>query len=622
MRTPNLLSPDGTPYRDLNGNGVMDPYEDPRLPVEKRVSDLLGRLSLDEKIGLLFHTVIHVGEPGDHDDPGHVGTGSARDLVHGKFMNHFNVTHLRSARDTARWHNALQELAEQTPHGIPVTISSDPRHGFSQTEGMAQAAGDLSQWPETLGLAAIGDPGLFEHLGEIVRREYRAIGISTAIHPQIDLATDPRWSRQLQTFGQDPQQVSAFVQAFLRGLQGEKLGPHSVAAIAKHFPGGGPQKDGEDPHFPYGREQVYPGGRFDDHLQPFVAAIESGVCSIMPYYGMPIALTWEGIPVEEVAFGFNRTMITTLLRERLKFDGVVVTDWAILTDIEVGGLPWPAKAWGVEHLDRAERAELALHAGVDQFGGETAVEVLQSLVKAGRLTEARIDESARRILDVKFQLGLFDDPYVDEENVALAVGAADAIAAGHQAQARSVTVLANDASLPLLPGTRTFLDGVGVTAAADAGLVAVSAPEEADVALVRVNTPYEPRSTYFLEAGAHQGSLDFPAETVTRIAELAAKVPVILIVHLERAAILTPLVDHCAAIVGEYGASDKAVLDALTGRIEPVGRLPFELPSSMEEVRASHPDVGSDTANPLFPVGAGLSLKPQPTTVQSSESMA
>ena len=161
-----------------------------------------------------------------------------------------------------------------------------------------------------------------------------------------------------------------------------------------------------------------------------------------------------------------------------------------------------------------------------------------------------------------------------------------------------------------------------MTAAADAGLVAVSAPEEADVALVRVNTPCEPRSTYFLEAGAHQGSLDFPAETVTRIAELAAKVPVILIVHLERAAILTPLVDHCAAIVGEYGASDKAVLDALTGRLEPVGRLPFELPSSMEEVRASHPDVGSDTANPLFPVGAGLSLKPQPTTVQSSESMA
>ena len=411
----------------------MDPYEDPRLPVEKRVSDLLGRLSLDEKIGLLFHTVIHVGEPGDHDDPGHVGTGSARDLVHGKFMNHFNVSHLRSARDTARWHNALQELAEQTPHGIPVTISSDPRHGFSQTEGMAQAAGDLSQWPETLGLAAIGDPGLFEHLGEIVRREYRAIGISTAIHPQIDLATDPRWSRQLQTFGQDPQQVSAFVQAFLRGLQGEKLGPHSVAAIAKHFPGGGPPKRRRGPALPLRPRAGLPGRQIRRPPPTLLSQqlSQALVLHLMPYYGMPIALTWEGIPVEEVAFGFNRTMITTLLRERLKFDGVVVTDWAILTDIEVGGLPWPAKAWGVEHLDRAERAELALHAGVDQFGGETAVEVLQSLVKAGRLTEKRASTN-RPVASwtSNSRLGLFDDPYVDEENVALAVGAANAIAAG------------------------------------------------------------------------------------------------------------------------------------------------------------------------------------------------
>lgn len=188
--------------------------------------------------------------------------------------------------------------------------------------------------------------------GEIVRREYRAIGPTAALHPQIDRATHPRWTRQLQTFGQDPKQVSVFVRAYLPGLQGEELGAHSVAGTAKHSREAG-AKGRRGPHFPTAGSRSTPAANFDDHLRPFVAAIESGVSGIMPYYGMPIALTWDGIPVEEVAFGFNRTMITRLLRERLEYDGVVLTDWAILTDIEVGGLPWAAKAWGVEHLDRA-----------------------------------------------------------------------------------------------------------------------------------------------------------------------------------------------------------------------------------------------------------------------------
>ncbi|KQZ85808.1 beta-glucosidase [Microbacterium sp. Root166] len=595
-------SSDGTRYRDLNGNGVMDPYEDPRLSSDDRADDLLGRLSLEEKAGLVFQTVIHVGAPGDHDDPGHVGTGTARELVLGKRMNHFNVTRLPSARQTALWVNALQELAEGTPHGIPVTLASDPRHGFSHNEGMVQPAGHLSQWPETLGLAAIGEVDLFERFADVARREYRALGITSAIHPQIDLATDPRWARQLQTFGQDPAQVSAFVAAYLRGFQGQDLST-GVACIAKHFPGGGAQKDGEDPHFPYGREQVYPGGRFDEHLAPFRAAIFAGVAAVMPYYGMPVGLTVDGELIDEVGFAFNRAIITDLLRSRLHFDGVVVSDWAIISDIEVAGKPWPAKAWGVEHLSIPERVTLALQSGVDQIGGETLTEVVVDLVQNGTIEEEHLNQSVRRILLVKFRLGLFDNPYVEPDTADAAVGTVEYRQEGHNAQARSITILKNEGILPLPEGTRLYCEGMNVDDVRQYGVEVVDKPEDADVAVVRLAAPYEPRDMYFLEAATHQGSLDFDPEVIAHLADLASRTAVIADIHLERAAILTPIAPSTSALVGNYGASDRALLDALFGRIQAQGTLPMELPSSMTEVLASYPDVPSDTGNPLFPVG-------------------
>ena len=196
--------------------------------------------------------------------------------------------------------------------------------------------------------------------------------------------------------------------AYLSGMQLETLGRESVACMTKHFPGGGPQLDGEDPHFPYGREQVYPGGNSEYHLIPFAAAIEAGTAQVMPYYGMPV-----GTDHEEVGFGFNHGVITGLLRDRYGFDGVVCSDWGLLTDAVIDGVVWPARAWGVEHLSTAERALKALAAGVDQFGGEACPEVVVDLVRSGRIDEERIDASVRRLLRDKFRLGLFDDPYVD-----------------------------------------------------------------------------------------------------------------------------------------------------------------------------------------------------------------
>src|SRR3954447_3000803 len=270
MRPTTRISHDGVTYRDLNGNGRMDPYEDPRLRVEQRVQDLLGRLSLEEKVGLMFQTVIEAGEDGAVlEAPGRISKSPTSVVVRQKHLSHFNVHALADPRTAARWHNGLQAIAETTPHGIPVTVSTDPRHAFAENAGVSFRARSFSQWPQPLGLAALCDPGLGRRFADIARREYVAVGIRAALHPALDRATEPRWARQAGTFGQDAALVTELGTAYLEGFQQKVLGPDSVACTSKHFPGGGPQQDGEDAHFPYGREQVYPGGRFEDHLEPF-----------------------------------------------------------------------------------------------------------------------------------------------------------------------------------------------------------------------------------------------------------------------------------------------------------------------------------------------------------------
>ena len=609
MKPSVRTAPCGTSFRDLNGNGVMDPYEDPRLAASERTEDLLSRLSLEEKVGLMFQTVIEIGPDGELlEAPGAISKSATSEVVLGKHMTHFNVHAMRTAREGARWNNNLQALAEQSPHGIPVTISTDPRHAFVENTGVAFSAGPFSQWPEAMGLAALDDLEVIRQFAETARREYRAVGIRAALHPQIDLPTEARWGRQAQTFGYDPDRVAEITAAYLAGFQGDELGPDSVACTTKHFPGGGPQLDGEDAHFPYGREQVYPGGRFEDHLRPFREAIRRGTAGIMPYYGMPVGLERHGVPIEEVGFSYSRQIVTELLREELGFDGVVVTDWELVNDNHVGGQVLPARAWGVEQLTPPERMLKLLEAGVDQFGGEECVDLLLDLVRSGAVSEARIDESARRILRVKFQLGLFDDPYVDEDEAERVVGNPDFRAVGLRAQAESVTVLENrDRMLPLAltADTAVYAEGIGDDVLASYARRADS-PAQADLALIRIGAPFEPRDDLFLEKWFHQGSLEFRPGLVVRLQRIAAQCPLVVVVNLDRPAILTPLVPFVSALAVDFGSSDEAVLSALSGGIVPRGKLPVEIPRSMEAVRRSRADVPGDTEDPLYPAGAGL----------------
>jgi beta-glucosidase len=600
------------PFRDLNHNGTMEPYEDPGRPAAERVEDLLGRMTVEEKAGLLFHPIITPGPDGSVTEaPRSLSVEApAADRITGRLVSHFNAVQLRSARETALWHNRLQEAAASTRLGIPVTLSSDPVHSSRSIPGATWHVDAFSQWPDPIGLAAIGDASTVERFGDIARREYLAVGIRVALHPQADLATEPRWARINATFGEDAELASGLVAAYVRGFQGGTLGPSSVATMLKHFPGGGPQRDGEDPHFEYGREQVYPGGNFDYHLRPFEAGFAAGTSQVMPYYGMPV-----GTQYEEVGFGFNRAVITGLLREKYGFDGIVCTDWGIVSDTEFAGTPFPARAWGAEQLSREERILKILDAGVDQFGGEECPEIIVGLVASGALTQARLDVSARRILREKFVLGLFDDPFVDAEAAPRIVGSPEFREAGLAAQRASLTLLKNEPAagpgttgvLPLREGTRVYLRGVDAEVAADYAEVTTD-PGDAAFAVVRIDAAYEPREGA-LERFFHAGRLAYPAEFLGQLLPLLDRVPTIVVVHLERPVVLPEIARRAAALVGSFGASDRAVLDVLFGRDQPRGKLPFDLPSSMDAVLAQRPDVPFDTPDPLYTFGHGLSYE-------------
>ena len=593
-------------YRDLNKNGRLDVYEDPRRPVEERVADLLAQMTLAEKAGLMFHTVAPINPDGSLNPPeGGFARTPVTELVTEQLMNHFNAHALPEPHVAIEWHNRLQKLAEETRLGIPVTVSSDPRHAFSDNPLTSFMAGAFSQWPEPLGLAATGDAALVEEFADIARQEYVAVGIRVALHPMADLATEPRWARVNGTFGEDAELSARLTAAYIRGFQGATLGPASVACMTKHFPGGGPQKDGEDPHFAYGKEQVYPGDNFAYHLPPFEAAFAAGTAQIMPYYGQPM-----GTEYEEVGFAFSKGIITDLLRNHYGFDGVVCTDWGLITDGIYDGVVWEARAWGVEHLSRAERIRKALDAGMDQFGGEACPELVIELVETGRVSEARIDESVRRILRDKFRLGLFDNPYLDPDAAAATLGKPEFRAAGEAAQRKSIVLLKNgpaagEALLPLQGRPKLYIENMDPAVAAQYGDV-VDDLADADLALLRLKTPYQPRDGIFLERMFHAGDLDFKEPELSRILAILAAKPTIVDIYLDRPAVIPEIAAASAALLANFGANDAALLDVVFGRVTPTAKLPFELPSSMDAVRAQHPDVPHDSADPVFPFGHGL----------------
>ncbi|EOI01854.1 hypothetical protein UAY_01262 [Enterococcus moraviensis ATCC BAA-383] len=539
-----LIEDEGFAFKDLNKNGILDPYEDWRLPLAERIEDLVAKLTIEQIAGLMLYSRHQtVSKSQNHFVKMFSGTydGKSLDDYNGSLtkltdqqkaflkedkIRHVLLTIVDSPRIAAEWSNNLQAMAEGLDLGIPVNVSSDPRHSTTaDTEFNAGAGGDISKWPEQLGLAATFDPELVKEFGEIASKEYRALGITTALSPQIDLATEPRWMRFSGTFGEGVKLVSALAKAYCDGFQttlGEKKGwgIESVNAMVKHWPGGGSGEAGRDGHYGYGKYAVYPGNNFDEHLQPFLTGafdLSGGTekaSAVMPYY--TISYDQDQKNGENVGNGFSEYIINDLLRKKYAYDGVVCTDWSITADAVALDQFIGGKSWGVEKATVEERHYKALKAGVDQFGGNNEIAPVLAAYHLGviehgeQVMKERFRISARRLLKNIFQTGLFENPYVSPERSEKIVGDPKFMASGYKAQLKSLVLLKNkNQLLPLQKQTKIYIPKQKIGESADwFGNVQqacekfpvnpeivgkyfqlVDSPEKADVALVFLASP-------------------------------------------------------------------------------------------------------------------------------------
>ncbi|KAI5247562.1 beta-glucosidase C [Aureobasidium subglaciale] len=592
-----------------SSNSTILPYLNPQLCIQDRLDDLISRMTLEEKAGQLFIKQIPAGINGTIDNTTFVldqgRNFTTAPLISEKLLSHFNVNNALPAKQMAEWYNKIQQLALNTRLQIPVTIASDPRHAFADTVGSSIASGQFSKFPESLGIAALRSPELAEQYATIIREEYLAVGIRSALQPQIDVVTEPRMARSGQTFGEDANLTASMVVALIKGFQGTELGHTSVTTVTKHFPGAGPARNGNDSHFATGKDNTYFGDFLDYHLIPFKAAIAAGGRQIMPSYARPI-----GTKYPEVAFGFNKPVITGLLRDELGFEGIVVSDWGLITDQAIIGVIEPARAWGVENTTELERAKMVLDAGVDQFGGEIRTELIVQLVNEGQIPESRLDVSVRKLLEEKFMLGLFDNRFVDAEAADRVVGNPYFARIGNETQRRAYTLLTNQQDiLPLRPidGNKFYAQGFNSSYLSARNLTVVDSPEEADFCFLRTATRWEARGSPFRQR-YHEGRLDFNATERAAHSALFNSCPTIVDILLDRPAVIPEIAEEAAALFGHYGASVDAFLDVVFNKDgwKPEGRLPFEMPRSMEAVEAQVADVPFDTADPLFRFGHGL----------------
>ena len=658
-----LLEVNGYVFRDLNENGELDTYEDWRLPTDERAAALVTLMSAEEKAGMMVIPTLNAVEGGLLPD-------NARDLVHNEHVTRFifrnpvvprpdpTATSGRSGaqitpRQAAAYTNAVQELAEQTRLGIPILFKSNARNHYEQTPqpGINVAAGSFSTWPKEAGLAATRDLTLIREFGQIMRAEWSSIGLRGMYGYMADLATEPRWFRVHETFTEDADLAARIIGTLVETIQGKELGPGGVALTIKHFPGGGPQDGGGDPHYWFGRNQAYPANRFEYHLKPFKAAIEAGTSSIMPYYGIPVG---QKVEPNDVGMAFSKGIVSDLLRDQLGFLGYVNSDSGIVGD------PGANKAWGLSDKSVEEQLAAAINAGADIMSEFRSGQQILGLVATGKVSQQRIDQSVGRLLREQIELGLFEDPYVDPEIAEQTVGKVNFQRKADLAQRKSIVLLENAGGLLPLdepePGNTKLVYTLGIDAAVvqkygyevvqgdpiDGGQV--DAPDSTDVALIRVTVtnpvvpltgPKEPLpipgipnikpSTLF--GGAAPDELDFLAfsdmvdsdswrisPSLDRIRSTMASVGAantVLAIYFRQPYVIDEAsgMRSAGAVLGLFGADDAALMDILTGKFKPSGKLPFALANSAEAILRQAPDApGYDEEDTLYPFGHGLSF--------------
>jgi len=620
-RTVDLMEVDGFQFKDLNKNGKLDNYEDWRLNVDERVANLLSKMTLEEKVGFMLISTINMGGSsmmgGGAGGPGAKITSDLSEeetIMENNFFTRkplpapamfvsgttkgINERHLRhfifrantDAKTIANWSNKVQALAENTRLGIPVILASNPRNHISIDNSTGLNLGEtvFSKWPGELGLAAMRDFELTREFAETAAKEWVSVGIRKGYQYMADLATEPRWGRTEGTFGENADLAASMIREITLGFQGEKLGNYSVALTTKHFPGGGPQVDGQDPHFDWGKDQHYPGGMFDYHLKPFIAAIEAGTSSIMPYYAKPINTEFE-----EIAFAYNKGIINDLLRGKLGFQGIINSDTG----------PIYMMPWGAENLSIYERYQKALEAGVDIFSGIADPTKLLETVKMELVTETRIDESVTRLLKEKFELGIFENPYVNEEKAESIVGNEQYQERANLAFRKSIVMLRNDNSLlPLKSKTKVYFEKYMVASGSE-NPHNIIAPKESSWDVEFVNSADKadiivlwliPKTGGLFGSTGAELNIELSNNNidVEYVNKIKAKKPSIIAINFSNPWVISEIdTGDANTILATFGTTTDALLDVLTGRFNPTGKMPFSIPASHAKVENNKSDV-------------------------------
>jgi beta-glucosidase len=638
FRSAKVLKKSGLAFKDLNKNGKLDKYEDWRLPNEQRIQDLISQMTLEEKVGfMLISTTRLAGDfsfqpnapkaeisSGFNEEdlmqpinmftrkPLPVPTMSAAGTTKGitKFnLRHFILRANTSAKILAEWSNNLQALCESSRLGIPAIIASNPRNHITVDASIGLSVGTtvFSKWPGELGLSAMRDLKLTREFAEIAAKEWAAVGLRKGYMYMADLSTEPRWQRVEGTFGEDADWASNMIREVVLGFQGDKLNTNSVAMTTKHFPGGGPQVGGQDSHFDWGKNAHYPGGMFDYHVKPFIAAINAGTSSIMPYYSAP-----KDKSMEEVGFSYNKAIIQDLLRKKLGFKGIVNSDTG----------PIDMMPWGVENLSIQQRYQKAVDAGVDIFSGSADPTALLETVKSGLISETRINESIARLLKEKFDLGLFENPYVDVEAAEKLVGNKEFQEKGNVAMRKSIVLLRNEAKLlPLKSKTKVFFetyfnDGRTQNPAKTFipevnkwDMEFVATKEEADVVVLWL-TP-NGGSLFSSKGDPIELQLSKNKIDVARVNETTYHKPTVMIINYTSPWVIDEVDNpNVKTVLATFGTTIDAVLDVLSGAFNPTGKMPFSTPTSRKVVMENQSDIpGFMKAKgyALFKLGDGLS---------------
>jgi beta-glucosidase len=646
-KTVQILNLEGFQFKDLNKNGKLDKYEDWRLSNDARAKDLLTKMSVEDKVGFMListsrlksersaqinaetdNTIKPSSDVNEEDQvsstnifnrkplavPMMTSVGATKGIT--KFhLRHFIFRANVSARLTAEWTNKLQALAESDGLGIPAIIASNPRNHITKDAsiGLSVGATTFSNWPGELGLSAMRDLKLVREFANIARQEWAAVGLRKGYMYMADLSTEPRWQRIEGTFGENAEWVAKMITEIVLGFQGTKLSGTSVAMTTKHFPGGGAGVGGQDPHFEWGKYEHFPGNMFQNNLIPFKAAIKAGTSAIMPYYSIP-----QDTKYQKLAYAYNKEVIHDLLRDSLGFKGIINSDTG----------PIEMMPWGVENLSILERYKKALEAGVNLFSGTGDPSKLLETVKSGAVDMKLIDNSVYRLLMEKFELGLFENPYVDEDAAEKIVGNAKFQASANLAMRKSIVLLRNETkALPLKPTTKIYFESYFQRRGAASPSVVyqpkinnynvefVKTPEEADYVLLWL-TPGS-KSLFQSDGSPLYLSMSKNSVDVNYVNTLTAKKPTILVVNYTNPWVIDEIYNNqtmknIKGVIATFGTTNEALLDVVLGKFNPTGKMPFTTPVSESSVGKQLSDVpgylkGKEYA--LFKFDEGISYK-------------